>query len=85
MRPRLSVLDATRILTAHGPQGGNTADVRRLDTVLASKDIIALDAFGAELLGHRPEEIATVRAGFERGLGEIDYRNRRVLREVTVT
>jgi uncharacterized protein (DUF362 family) len=85
MRPRLSVLDATRILTAHGPQGGNTADVKRLDTILASTDIIALDAFGAELLGRRPEEIATVRAGFERGLGEIDYRNRRVLREVTVT
>jgi len=74
MKPKLTVLDAVRVLTDHGPQGGNTADVRRLDTVAASTDIIALDAFGAELLGHQPAEIATVKAGYERGLGTLDYR-----------
>jgi uncharacterized protein (DUF362 family) len=84
MKPRLTVLDATRVLTANGPQGGNTADVKRLDTVAASTDIVALDAFGAELLGHEPAAIETVRAAHEAGLGQIDYRGLEV-REVVVS
>jgi uncharacterized protein (DUF362 family) len=84
MKPRLTVLDAIRVLTAHGPQGGNTADVKRLDTVAASTDIVALDAFGAELLGHEPATIETVRAAHEAGLGQIDYRGLEV-REVVVS
>jgi len=84
MRPRLCVLDAVRILTAHGPQGGNPADVKQLNTVAAGTDIVALDALGAELLGHRPEDIATVKAGFDAGLGQIDYRQL-ALRELAVS
>lgn len=74
LKPRLCVLDAVRILTAHGPQGGNPADVKELRTVAAGTDIVALDAFGAELLGHRPESLGTVQAGAEAGLGLLDYR-----------
>jgi uncharacterized protein (DUF362 family) len=84
MAPKLCVLDAVRVLTAHGPTGGNLADVKRLDTVAAGTDIVALDAFGCELLGHKPEDIATVVAGYEAGLGKIDYRSLR-LKELDVT
>jgi uncharacterized protein (DUF362 family) len=84
MKPRLCILDAVRVLTAHGPQGGNPADVQRLDTVAASTDIIALDAFGAELMGHSPEQIKTLIAGFESGLGHHDYRSL-ALEEVIVS
>jgi uncharacterized protein (DUF362 family) len=84
MKPRLTVLDATRVLTAHGPQGGNTADVKRLDTVAASTDVVGLEAFGAELLGHEPADIETVRAAAVAGLGQIDYRKLAV-REVVVS
>ncbi len=83
MKPRLCVLDAVRILTAHGPQGGNPADVRLAGLVAAGTDIVALDAWGAEQLGHRPESLATVRAGAEAGLGNPDWRSLR-RREVTV-
>ncbi|MCL4691823.1 MAG: DUF362 domain-containing protein [Candidatus Hydrogenedentes bacterium] len=75
MSPKLCVLDAVRILTAHGPTGGDLADVQRKDTVVASTDIVALDAFGAELLGHDPKDIATVAAGDAAGLGTLDYRS----------
>lgn len=84
MQPRLCVLDAVRILTRHGPQGGNPADVKQLNTVAAGTDIVALDAFGAELLGHRPDEIDTVRAGHEAGLGQMDY-HQLALRELTLS
>lgn len=75
MSPKLCVLDAVRILTANGPTGGDLADVQRKDTVVASTDIVALDAFGAELLGHAPQDIATVAAGHAAGLGTMDYRS----------
>ncbi|MBI4559948.1 MAG: DUF362 domain-containing protein [Candidatus Hydrogenedentes bacterium] len=73
MKPRLCVLDAVRILTAHGPTGGNLEDVKRLDTIAAGTDIVALDSFGAELLGHPVGSLATVVAGEKAGLGIMDY------------
>ena len=83
MKPKLCVVDAIRILTANGPTGGNLADVKRKDTVAAGVDIVALDAFGAELLGHKPEDIKTVAAGQAAGLGQIDYR-KLALKEIEV-
>ena len=74
LKPRLSVVDATRVLIDHGPQGGNPEDVVRHDTVVAGTDIVALDAWSAELLGHAPADIDHVRIAHEAGLGEIDYR-----------
>ena len=84
MKPRLSVLDATRIMTGNGPTGGNLADVKRMDTIAAGTDVVALDAFGAEVMGHKPEAVATVAAGAAAGLGQMDYR-KLALREIDLT
>ena len=75
MKPRLTVLDAVRILTDHGPQGGDPADVKLLGVVAAGTDIVALDAFGAELLGHDPRSFDSIRLAEEAGLGRSDYRS----------
>ncbi|MBD3336451.1 MAG: DUF362 domain-containing protein [Candidatus Eisenbacteria bacterium] len=75
MQPRLTVLDAVRVLTNHGPQGGSLDDVEQKNVVAAGTDIVALDAFGAELLGHEPRRIRTIPAAEERGLGTADYRS----------
>ncbi|HOZ48173.1 MAG TPA: DUF362 domain-containing protein [Candidatus Hydrogenedentes bacterium] len=83
MKPRLCVLDATRIMTAHGPTGGNLEDVQRKDMIAAGTDIVAIDAWGAELLGHQPQDIASVAAGAEAGLGQMDYR-KLAFRELSV-
>ena len=83
VNPKLNVLDAVRILTGNGPTGGNLADVKQLNTVAAGTDMIALDAFGAELLGHTPGAIPTIVAGNKAGLGTIDYRSL-ALKEVDV-
>ena len=68
----LTIIDATRILTANGPQGGDLADVKKLDTLIASADIVAADSYAATLFGFRPEEIPTIVAGARRGLGIMD-------------
>ncbi len=75
MRPQLCVLDAVRVLLRHGPKGGNPADVAMPMTVAAGVDIVAMDAFGAELLGRKPEEVGSVVVGQRAGLGTKDYRS----------
>jgi len=84
MKPRLCVLDAVRVLTANGPTGGRLSDVKLAGTIAVGTDIVALDAFGATLLGHKPEEITSVAQGHARGLGEIDY-NKLAPKEVMVS
>jgi uncharacterized protein (DUF362 family) len=73
VRPQLTVIDAVRILTAHGPGGGNLADVEQLDTVIASHDIITADAYATTLFGLTPDDISYVRLGAEMGVGEKDW------------
>lgn len=77
MRPhiRLHLLDAVRILTAHGPTGGKLEDVAVKMSMAAGLDSVAIDAWGAELAGHKPTDIATVVKGQELGLGKMDYRS----------
>jgi len=73
MKPRVTVLDAVRVLTDHGPQGGDPGDVEVRGIVAAGTDIVAIDAFGSTLLGHQPEDIAHVAGAARRGLGTLDY------------
>jgi uncharacterized protein (DUF362 family) len=74
MKPTLTVLDATRILTANGPTGGSLDDVKQLDTIAVSTDEVALDAFGASLLGLEPADVGFVVEGEKAGLGQLDYK-----------
>jgi uncharacterized protein (DUF362 family) len=80
LKSHLTVIDATRILTAHGPQGGNLADVKVLNTVIASTDIVAADAYATTLFGLKPADIAVTVAAHKRGLGEMDLNRIRVVR-----
>lgn len=73
VRPTLTVLDAYRVLTANGPQGGNLNDVRLMKTVVAGTDPVAIDAFGVTFLGLRAEQIPYINIAHERGLGNKNY------------
>jgi len=73
LRPTLTILDAYRVLVSNGPQGGNLDDVRLLKTIAAGTDPVAVDAFGASLLGLRAEQIPYITMAHERGLGNKDY------------
>ncbi len=57
MRPTLTVVDGVRVLLRNGPQGGNVDDTRRMNTVLATIDQVAADAYGCTLIGQRPENL----------------------------
>jgi uncharacterized protein (DUF362 family) len=74
IRPTLTVVDAVRILTAHGPTGGSLNDVKETNTVIASHDLVAADAYGATLFGMTGPDIAYIKAGAEMGLGTMDLK-----------
>jgi uncharacterized protein (DUF362 family) len=72
VRPALTVVDAVRILTAHGPTGGDLRDVKQMDMVIASRDIVAADAYAATLFGLSGADIGYIKAGADMGLGTMD-------------
>jgi uncharacterized protein (DUF362 family) len=77
-KPTLVVLDAVRILTANGPQGGSLKYVKRLNTVAAGIDQVAIDAIGARLFGLPPGEMEHLRIASKRGLGRMDLAKLRI-------
>ena len=76
-KPDLVVMDAIRILIDNGPKGpGKTEDIGE---VLASTDIVAVDAYGAGYFKHpksgnpfKPAEVRFVKNAYDLGLGQID-------------
>ncbi len=79
-KPALVILDAVRILTANGPQGGDLADVKQLNIVAAGRDQVAIDAFGATLFGMKGADIGCVVAGQRAGLGIMDLARLKIKR-----
>lgn len=69
VKPALTILDAVRILTANGPQGGDLKDVKKLDTVVAGVDQVAIDSYGATLFGMQGRDLGYVRIAAEHGFG----------------
>ncbi len=72
VRPKLTVMDAVRILTNHGPTGGDLADVKQMDTVIASRDVVAVDAYSTTLFGLTAADIGYIMDAADMGLGTTD-------------
>lgn len=78
IRSKLTIMDATRILLANGPQGGNLADVRQTNTVIAGSDMIAVDAYTTSLFQLKPGDIGSIVRCYEMGLGQMDVSKIRI-------
>jgi uncharacterized protein (DUF362 family) len=81
LKPQLIVIDATRVLSTNGPQG--PGKVLKENTVIASKDMVAADAFAVssfEWYGqhYKPSQVAHIREAHERRLGRMDIENLKV-------
>ncbi|HHO47459.1 MAG TPA: DUF362 domain-containing protein [Desulfobacteraceae bacterium] len=82
LRPSLNIIDAIRILLRNGPQGGSLADVKTIDTIIASADPVAADAWTTTLFDLEPGDIESTVAAHAMGLGEMNIDKMR-LRTVT--
>ena len=78
IKPKLTIIDATRVLASGGPSGPGT--VLKLDKILAGVDPVAVDSLGVTLspwYGKKfiGKEIKHLIAGQGMGLGNIDLDN----------
>lgn len=78
LKPGLVVVDATRVLTTDGPGGPGRVVVPR--TVIASRDMVAADAYAVqafEWYGRKigADKVKHIRLAHERGLGRMDVEN----------
>jgi uncharacterized protein (DUF362 family) len=80
VKSQLTIIDATRILTNHGPSGGSLGDVKVLNKVIASTDMVAADAYATGLFGLKPTDISITVTANKRGLGEIDLGKVKVIK-----
>jgi uncharacterized protein (DUF362 family) len=78
LKPALTVIDAVRILVENGPTGGNLADVKQLNTIIASPDIVAADSYGTTLFGMQPDDLGYIKAATAMGLGNNDLKSLRI-------
>jgi len=68
--PRLTVIDAGRVLLRNGPSGGNLADVKVFGKAFASADVVAADVVAAErIFGLKPGDVSHIQKALESGLG----------------
>ncbi len=74
MRPTLTIMDAYRVLVRNGPAGGSLEDVALKQTVIASTDPVALDAYAAKAyFDLDAEKLPYLRLAAGRGLGTTDF------------
>lgn len=72
VKPHLVVLDCYRTLMRNGPTGGNLDDVQMPKTVVAGTSQVAVDAYGATVMGWQPTDLPSLVEANARSLGEID-------------
>lgn len=79
VKPTLNLVDGVRVLMKNGPTGGSLDYVARRDTIIASHDIVAVDAYATQtFFNKKPEQIGYVRIGADMGLGRMDLANLKI-------
>lgn len=86
LKADLTVIDATRVLSTNGPRG--PGKVLKEDTVIASADMVAADAFAVSRFPwygkkYRPAQVQYIREAHERGLGRMDI-EKLLIKEVQI-
>jgi uncharacterized protein (DUF362 family) len=75
VQPTLVVLDGTSAMITNGPTGGSLADLKETRTLIVGTDQVAVDAFGATLLGKTAADLPFIAKAEALGAGSADYRS----------
>ncbi len=78
VKPQLTIVDATRILTTGGPKG--PGQVKELNTLVASMDFVAVDAYAATLFGAGGVNVPHIKLAGDMGLGVADLSRVKVVK-----
>jgi uncharacterized protein (DUF362 family) len=69
VKPHLTVVDGFVAMEGRGPVGGSPV---QMETIVAGRDVVAVDATASRLMGFDPHEIGHIMMAHKRGLGEVD-------------
>ena len=75
VQPSLVILDGTFSMTANGPTGGSLDDLKPTHTVIAGTDPVAVDAYGAGLLGRAIHDLPYLELARKAGAGSVNWRD----------
>ncbi len=75
VKPTLVVLDGTTTMITNGPTGGSLSDLKETRTLIVGTDQVAVDAFGATLLGKTAADLPFIAKAEALGAGTADYRS----------
>ena len=75
IKPKLTILDATRAMVAGGP--GGPGDVKKPNLIIAGMDPVAVDSYGVGIVpwygrSFKGRQVEHLLASHQRGLGKID-------------
>ncbi len=73
VKPSLVILDAITSMMTNGPTGGSLSDLKNTNTMIVGTDQVAVDAFGASLLGRSLEDLPFIGKAEAAGIGTADY------------
>lgn len=83
IRPQLTILDATRVLTSGGP--GGPGEVRKPNLIIAGTDPVAVDSYGVTVTpwygqSFKGRQVEHLLAAHQRGVGKIDLESLRTFK-----
>lgn len=70
--PDLNIIDAYYVMMQHGPRGVGKEDIVKMESLLVSTDIVAIDAAGAKLFGLDPAEVNYIKLANDAGIGNMN-------------
>ena len=70
LKPTLIVIDATRIMLDHGPQG--PGKLAHPNEIIFATDPVAADTYAASLFGKKPDDVPHIKIAAELGVGCAD-------------
>ena len=80
VKPTFVVLDGTMTMMTNGPTGGSVSDLKKTNTMIASCDMVAADAFGCSLLGLKPINLPYLSLAEKAGVGNVDFESLKPLK-----
>ncbi len=80
VKPTFVILDGTVTMMSNGPTGGSVSDLKKTNTMIASCDMVAADAFGCSLLGLKSADLPYLSMAEKAGAGTADYESLKPLK-----
>jgi|APCry1669189472_1035225.scaffolds.fasta_scaffold04438_3 hypothetical protein len=75
MKPTLVILDGMNVLMSNGPTGGRLSDVKKMNTIVAGTDMVAVDSYGyTHLLERNLDELTYIHKATARNLGASNWK-----------